>query len=50
MSKIQNLEDQAARAERLAGSFDDRTNKQLRAYAAECREQLEQLADERKAI
>ncbi len=46
MSKIENLQQQAARAERLAGEALDRlTIERLRAFAAECRAQAIMLKD-----
>ncbi len=43
MSDIQHLEEQAARAERLAPMVDGLSMERLRAFAAECRQQIEAL-------
>jgi hypothetical protein len=45
MSRLQDLEDQIARAERLERSITDPvTLERLRQFAAECRREAEQLA------
>jgi hypothetical protein len=45
MNQIQHLQDQAARAERLArNALDTLTIERLSAFAAECRQQIELLA------
>jgi hypothetical protein len=45
MNKIQHLQDQAARAERLArNALDTLTVERLSAFAAECRQQIDLLA------
>jgi hypothetical protein len=47
MSRIEYLRDQAERAERLAKSImDTLTAERLRAFAAECRSQVEALSTE----
>ena len=46
MSRLHYLEDQIARAERLARSITDTlTIERLRQYAAECRREVERLSD-----
>jgi|GraSoiStandDraft_2_1057267.scaffolds.fasta_scaffold1718417_1 hypothetical protein len=46
MDNIQNLQEQAARAERLARNvLDTLTVERLSAFAAECRHQIEMLAE-----
>lgn len=45
MNQIQHLQNQAARAERLArNALDTLTIERLSAFAAECRQQIELLA------
>ena len=47
MNQIQHLQEQAARAERLArNALDTLTVERLSAFAAECRHQIELLAEE----
>jgi hypothetical protein len=49
MSKIEYLQQQAERAERLAkGGLDRLTIERLQAFAAECRAQAMMLTDERQ--
>ena len=50
MTKMQELNEQAARAERLASSIlDTVTVERLLAFAADCRKQLEVLSEPNKA-
>jgi len=50
MTKMQELNEQAARAERLASSIlDTVTVERLLAFAADCRKQLEVLNEPNKA-
>ena len=46
MDQIEHLQDQIARAERLArDAFDKLTTERLRAFADECRTQLKTIAE-----
>ena len=50
MTKMQELKEQVARAERLANSILDRiTVERLQAYASDCRKQLGVLSEPKKA-
>jgi hypothetical protein len=50
MTKVQELREQAARAERLANSIlDTVTVERLLAFAADCRKQLAVLSEPKKA-
>jgi hypothetical protein len=51
MTKMQELQEQAARAERLASSIlDTVTIERLRAFAADCRRELGVLSDPEGAL